>query len=1177
MNKKICSILLSLAMTVSVLSTFYGTAAADTVDNQEPGTVETTAPETEPQAEQQPEPESQPETQPEPEKQPESQQETDPQQETETLKGGGQPARNGTAGQPGNESGEFGNGLSWQFTMATGDLCISGAGAIPDYEAVLSQRPWNHLTDNITSITIEDGITAVGSYAFSGCGSASTLNLGYDLQTIGKRAFENCGFTSLSLPDSLTSIGEGAFYGCDKLSDFLVIPYTVTTIGDAAFGYCGFSYAYLSDYLTSIGENLFVNCTKLRECSISYGVTKIGDGAFSGCSALTDIYIPASVTTIERCAFMNSGITNITIPDKVTTIEEQTFYGCNDLRSVTIPNSVTTIEESAFYNCLNLETITIPGSVTSISAGAFYNCAGLSSVYCQADPDNLTWGASASDFKANKGTKCYVANRYISKYETKFSNINLDFEAKLYGSGTCGANITWTLDGDGTMLISGTGAMTNYEYDSQVPWSDNRSKVITVTIEDGVTTVGNWAFYDCEYLTSVTLPDSITSIGLRAFGETDRLKSIELPANLQTIGDFAFCVSMIESIDIPDSVTSIGSGAFLSAYNMKSVTIGNNVETIGDEAFASTKIESVVIPSSVTVIRDSVFESCSALTTVTLSYGLTTIGEEAFLCCGNLKNITIPDSVTTIMSNAFNSCDVLESITIPGSVQAIGAGVFRDCYALTSVTICDGVTYIPEGAFWNCSNLKTVTLPDTITSIGENAFRIESYNGPSLLESITIPNSVTSIGTCAFYGQNLRSITIPGSVSVIVEDTFMFCENLETVTILNGVTAINDYAFRYCNNIKTVSIPASVLTIGDSQPFGNGDNLKDIYSYSEPESWVTFSYGSSYSASTKLHVPEDMVDSYRSSLNPESTLISASNLIGDAQGEAAINTGAGVHLYGYNLSLAGDVGVNFWFKIDETCLADDNYIKFTVNDKEETITVSEAANASGGFKVFRCGIVAKEMTDVITAQFYLANGTEVGSAYTYTVREYADYILAHDDYSQYAKTLVKAMLNYGACSQKYFEYQTNSLANSVLPEDERYPGIASPNGIVFTTEGPGYMKPAQVSLLLKSTVTLRLYFNASEATGKVFKCGDEVLPAVKSGQYVVVTVEGISALQLCSDVSIDVYENNTKLGTVKYCPAKYCKMVVGHDNDEVFTDDLKRVVSSLYYFSKAAENYRDHS
>ena len=1086
------------------------------------------------------------------------------------------------------ESGTFESGTQWEFN--NGNLHIGGAGSMPDFTSTgYFQAPWIERKNEITSVTIDDDVTNIGDYAFSGCQNLTQVNIGRrsKLTYIGERAFQSCGFSSITLPDDLplTTIREAAFFNCQKLEKIdLTGCYRLTTISKWAFGYCmKMGTVELPYNLTDIGEAAFEFCYDLATIRIPSGVTRIEKNTFYYCTDLTSVSTTNNVTSIGVGAFEGCrNLKNFVFPTQITEISDSTFLGCSELTSVTIPSKVKSIGQDAFHGCSKLEQITIPKSVNYISAQAFYGCRSLTAVYCSADPDKLVWGESSNDFIENMGTTCYVASRFLDKYKSKFSGINVNFEAYIIDSGSCGDGVTYQIDGDGAMVISktgaGTGAMTDYtNYSSNsVPWLSHREDITSLTINDGVTSIGDWAFYYCKSLEDVSLADSITSIGVRAFGETASLNFIKLPANLKTIGDYAFCVSMIKSVTIPDSVTTIGNGAFLSAYEMTSITIGDHVQTIGEEAFSSTKLVSVTLPASVTQIGDSAFRDCGHLKTVTLSQGITSIGEEAFLYCTSLQSINIPEGVTTIKKDAFYGCYDLKSITIPGSVQEMGTGVFRDCKSLASATISDGVTSISNGTFYNCGKLKDVTIPDTVTSIGKDAFHVESYIGTGSIESIMIPTSVTSIDSGAFYGQGLRSITIPGSVSVIKEDAFRDCDSLESVIILEGVTEIEGYAFAYSDNIKTVSIPGSVTSIGASQVFGPGANLTDIYSYSEATPWISFSYGVGYNTDTDtmLHVPADKVESYRQMLNPNSALISETNLIGDAEGNGQINTGAGVHLYGYNLSLAGDIGVNFWMKLDAECAADYNYMLFTVNGETQKVKVSEATAASNSeYLVFTCGVTAKEMTDTITAQFYLADGTAVGSTYSYTVREYANYILTHDSYAQKAKDVAKAMLNYGACSQKYFNYHTDSLANSVLPENERFNQISSPDAIGIKTPGEGCLTPVKVSLSLKSTVTLKLYFNSEDAEGKIFKSNGKTLETVKSGGYTVVIIDNISASHIHSGVGFDVYENDAKIGNVVYSPAKYIKIVLSMPTDNVITDDLKLAVSSLYNFNQALQIY----
>ena len=305
-----------------------------------------------------------------------------------------------------------------------------------------------------------------------------------------------------------------------------------------------------------------------------------------------------------------------------------------------------------------------------------------------------------------------------------FPEINLpDFDfnlsadaATIVKSGTYGTNVTYTLDSDGLLTIAGTGAMWNYSSSSSVPWYSNRSAIKTVSIENGVTSIGKYAFSYCSSLTSVTIPDSVTSIGEYAF---------------------AYCTKLT-SVTIPDSVTSIGRSAFDYCTSLTSVTI----------------------PDSMTSIGRSAFYNCDSLTSITIPDSVTSIGYSAFYGCDSLTSVTIPDSVTSIGEWAFRYCTKLTSVTIGDSVMSIGNDAFRDCTSLTAVHISDiaawcnidfggsdaNPLYYAHNLYLNGTLVTTLTIPDSVTSIGDFAF----YSCTSLT-SVTIPDSVTSIGKYAFY------------------------------------------------------------------------------------------------------------------------------------------------------------------------------------------------------------------------------------------------------------------------------------------------------------------------------------------------------------------------------------------------------------------------------------------
>ena len=416
-------------------------------------------------------------------------------------------------------------------------------------------------------------------------------------------------------------------------------------------------------------------------------------------------------------------------------------------------------------------------------------------------------------------------------------------------SGTCGENLTWTLSDDGVLTISGTGAMTDYSYSSSAPWYSSRSSITSVIISDGVTSIGNYAFYNCRSLTSVTIPNSVTSIGKYAFYDCRSLTSETIPNSVTSIGGGAFegC-SSLTSVTIPNSVTSIGYDAFYNCSSLTSVTIPNSVKSIGSQAFSGcSSLTSVTIPNSVTSIGFRAFRGCSRLASVTIPNSVTSIGDEAFRGCSGLTSVTIPNSVTSIGEWAFSGCTGLTSVTIPNSVTSIREGAFSVCSGLTSVTLNsntivdnsniksifgeqvteyilgDEITSIGSSAFSDCYKLTSVTIPNSLTSIGGEAF-----SGCSNLTSVTIPNSVTSIGERAFsYCSGLTSVTIPNSVTSIGNGTFYGCSSLTSVTIPNSVTSIGDYAFQYCRSLNFVTIPNSVTSTGEGV-FANCNSLTSV-------------------------------------------------------------------------------------------------------------------------------------------------------------------------------------------------------------------------------------------------------------------------------------------------------------------------------------------------------------
>ncbi len=469
--------------------------------------------------------------------------------------------------------------------------------------------------------------------------------------------------------------------------------------------------------------------------------------------------------------------------------------------------------------------------------------------------------------------------------------------AELQASGTCGDNLTWTLDYAGALTISGTGAMTNWIWDSDVPWYSDIIK--NVTIGSGVTSIGRNAFSDCTSLTSVTIPDSVTSIGDRAFCDCTSLTSVTIPDSVTSIGDRAFYnCTILTSIEvsennaayssqdgvlfnkdkttliqypggksgaytIPDSVTSIGSYAFYYCRSLTSVTIPDSVTSIGYGAFSNCNMLEIVFfrGNKAKWNAISVGSSNGALTgaiVVTAEDGdVVATGS----CGDNLtwsldRNLHLSISGTGAMTNwsptaPWHSYDgSIKTVTISSGVTSIGDYAFQACNNLTSITIGDSVTSIGTSAFYACRSLTSITIPDSVKSIGNAAF--ESCG----LISIAIGSGVTNAENAWLYAcGNLMNISVSKDNAMYVsQDGVLFNKNKTTLiqypcgrigayAIPDTVTAISDYAFWYCDSLTSVAIPDSVTSIEDLA-FCGCDSLTSVIYCGSQAQWNKISIGS---------------------------------------------------------------------------------------------------------------------------------------------------------------------------------------------------------------------------------------------------------------------------------------------------------------------------------------------
>lgn len=780
-----------------------------------------------------------------------------------------------------------------------------------------------------TELIIPASITAIPDYAFRKCTSLESVTIQAGVTSIGNVAFANCpNLESVIIPDSVTTIGSSAFSGCtdgmsvtigknvsemgyelignaDTSSNVRIqadldtetarmlgkrgyafrlpnqkytLKYTFT--GDTVSGLIvtgadqDITKAALPNTVTGIAANAFVNCESLTEITIPGSIKSIGNSAFSGSTNISTIHLSdiKSWLTIQygnASSHPNSGschlyigeqeITAVTIPDSITTIEELAFSGCSGLTEIMVPANVTRIGNSAMQGCISLTQVTIEGNRCSFGSNIFTGTAPTICCYKGSDAD--IWATE-------------------QQYPITYLENALPVD-----SGDDG-NIHWEIFADGELRISGTGAMKDYSF-SNAPWSRDITKAV---IEEGITTIGNYALYGRDKLESVTIPDSVISIGDSAFEQCGSLKSVNIPQGVTSIGNFAFeyCTGLA-GITIPNSVAGLGTGAF-NHTGLKSVTIPNSITSIPNSAFSGSALQSVVISEGITEIGDYAFLGCTDLTSITLPSGMRHIGISAFAGCGNSAEIhissigdwlnirfesgspfseqyslfignteqtavTIPQGVTSIRDYAFQNCSLRE-ITIPAGVTRIGSYALNGCTSLEKITIlgnsCSFGNYIVSAPLptvycydgsdadgWAGRNGCTVfhlENPVPVASGTDGNIQWERYANGELRISGTgrMPNYSTGT-SAAPWGTSITDVIIENGVTSIGNYAFYNCSRLTSIALPDSVKSIEYCAFSQCYGLRSIAIPG-VNYIGNSA-FNSCTSLHEIH-ISSIEAWL---------------------------------------------------------------------------------------------------------------------------------------------------------------------------------------------------------------------------------------------------------------------------------------------------------------------------------------------------
>ena len=638
---------------------------------------------------------------------------------------------------------------------------------------------------DLTSVTIPDSVTSIGGDAFYGCSGLTSVTIPDSVTRIGSHSFSRCSnLGSVTIPNSVKIIEGYAFYDCDSLTS-VAIPNSVMTLGYLAFCSCdNLTCVTIGNGIKNIEDGVFWSCNSLTSITIPDSVINIGYLAFNGCNSLKDVFFngsqeqwnaisigsdnaPLQTAAIHCSQVITSGtcggnltwmlndagkltisgkgamdnynsvdvapwysnrssVVTIEIADGVTSIGDYAFCDCPNLTNVSIIGGVLTIGENAFSSCNSLVCASLPNSLASIGSQAFIYCSSLTDVYyngAEAQWDSITVG--------NDNTSLLNANKH--------------FLAQIVG-GTCSDNLTWTLDSAGTLTISGTGEMTDYDYDvnadddmaiTTAPWGTYYFQIKRIVIDLGVTSIGKRAFCHCSSAIDVTIPSSVTRIGDNAF---------------------SICYSLA-SVAMPSSVTSIGFSVFHGCGNLTSIHVADNNPSY-------TSVDGVLFNKAMTTLIQ--FPE------------------------GKSGAYTIPDSVTSIGAHTFSSCRSLTSVTIPGSVTSIGDWAFSHCDSLTSVIYCG------TAAQWTKISIGNSNDPL------KNAARTYHTGHTWSSEPTVVPATCTAEGkktlTCSVCGMQ-KSETIP-----LVPHSW----NDGTVTTPTSCTSagVKTFTCTVCSETKEETIPA---------------------------------------------------------------------------------------------------------------------------------------------------------------------------------------------------------------------------------------------------------------------------------------------------------------------------------------------------------------------------------
>lgn len=669
----------------------------------------------------------------------------------------------------------------------------------------------------LESITVEDGGTYyvdldgvlytadLKELILCPAGKTGSVHIPAQVTKIHDMAFYNSQLDEITFEGGTDPmvIGVKAFARANKLKN-IVLPTNVVSLGSEAFA----MYAYddnaletltLSKNLQNFDGEMIANCFNLKAIYVEEGSAYFvsDDGVLYNAAKTELISYPTS----------RAGDSYTVLPT-TTVICVSAFEGNNNITEIILPDGLIEIRAFAFSLCGRLQTVCIPNTVELIDNNAFGNCTALTNLSFQMGGTcKMVVGKYAFQRIATQNLVLPATMMYLGNYVFLGSQINsLTFEegSRLYSMGD--------------------------QVFQNVP-------LTTLTLPDGLATIGNNTFYGCSSLVSVI------------FGE-----------GLTTIGEGTFESSSVEKVHFPATLQNMGMMTFEGCANLKEVTFAPfaQITVLPEGTFYNTNLEQIVIPASVKELACSekgkgVFENCVLLQSVTFAEGsqLFKIGRRTFNNCISLASFDIPVTVSSVGEYAFQSCESLTSITVPANVTSMATGIFSSCFNLTDVNLETKATELPGWMFANCHNLTSITIPATVSSIGAYCFtntpieRIDVAEGSKFFVSVdgvlfnadksqvmlypeekkdssfTIPNTVTTVAEGIFRhnGYLAELIFEDGDQSLqIQKNAFAEMAGLVKVELPDRLSRVGQNAFQDCRKLMIINVPATAT----SSTFGSG-------------------------------------------------------------------------------------------------------------------------------------------------------------------------------------------------------------------------------------------------------------------------------------------------------------------------------------------------------------------